>query len=126
MIKGGDQIPESERCLKPPEFYADAEETGITNMVFQPPWPQGVGWPFRTTIVLAMLRPHDNILELGSGMGILPAMLHHYWRHQGTYLGLDFSKGAIQVADKGNREQGGHPRTPLPAGSGLSVRRSGR
>lgn len=88
--------------VRPPEFYEDPEGTGIYSITFSPPWPQRVGWPFRLRKVSALLRPDDDVLELGCGFAVQAAMIHHEtpgWR--GTYTGWDFAPGAIKIGRDG-------------------------
>ena len=90
--------------LKPPSFYAEAAKGGgIADLTYKPPFPKHTAWPYRVGRVVDLIRPHDDILEIGSGFGILPAIAWHAG-HRGKYHGFDFCSDALGEATKGNQE----------------------
>jgi len=91
--------------LKPPEFYRDADDTGIADLTYKPPWPKAPGWPHRTRLASHLIRSDEPVLELGCGFGIMPAMLWHEG-HRTAYTGWDFCQEAIDRAKQGNTDDG--------------------
>lgn len=89
-----------------PEFYDTPGGTGIYKISYKPPWTTKFGWQYRTRMAASMIWPGDDIFDLGCGMGVLPAMLHHLFGFCGNYIGWDFSSGAIDHARNGNNKDG--------------------
>jgi len=95
--------------LEGPEFYNDSHWMGEIN--YSPPWKRQKftsvqSWIPRFRSIAKVMTPVEEVLDLGCGNGVLAAFLWHNVGHRARYVGVDFSKGPIRDAKKGNKKEG--------------------
>lgn len=91
---------------KPADWYDDTEKW-MRELRYRPPWPARAWWVTRfSEMALKVEDPLQPILDLGCGNGLFPAFLNQRG-YKGHYVGVDFSRGSLDRARKGNWEEGG-------------------